>query len=411
MSGDDVSKRIAEQVISRSSSLVYSKTVSNMTDFSNYYGVPFILISKTGILLELKNRKKIQFLPSINRTFTFYGTSMFLNFAYDEDMISARDQGKICDQNDFSFQPYQIFQLVQSKKMSSKSLLLFNCVMFQKLKCEPEWKIVNEFSMFSFKWKYERLSINYNNFNNCVVNSYMNIGRLGIAAIIEKRFIGKKLEMKGVSGEFFNLFAQRKNIIFKFDVTYDDTGFSSDRLFYNYELEYNVGWPYEIPHINHLWYAMEVTHPLLCIGFTFLVTPGTRLSPAENLYMPFDVETWISFGLSIAIGLTCITIVRIFPKSVQNFVFGRDNNDPILNLTQIFFGIGLIKVSRRNFARYLFMVFTLYCLIIRNAYQGKMFEFITGDLRHPTAKTIQDVFDMELPLILSNNPHILRHIG
>lgn len=145
---------------------------------------------------------------------------------------------------------------------------------------------------------------------------------------------------------------------------------------------------------------MEPSFPLINIRYTFIVTPGTKLSPAENLYMPFDTEVWISFALSIFIGISCILTVKMFPNIIQNFVFGRDNHDPILNLTMIFFGIGLVRVSGRNFARYIFMIFTLYCLIIRNAYQGKMFEFITGDFRHPIAKTIQDVCTKEMPIIM-----------
>lgn len=175
-------------------------------------------------------------------------------------------------------------------------------------------------------------------------------------------------------------------------------------------MDYDFAKQYVCPHRRQHIYAMESTFPILYTTFTFMVTPGAKLSPIENLYMPFDWKIWISFGSSIIIGLVCILILGMFPKSVRSFVFGQNNKDPILNMAQIFFGIGLVKVSIRNFARYLFMVFTLYCLIIRNAYQGKMFEFITGDLRHPTAETLQDIIDIKLPFLVPTNLHYFQHV-
>lgn len=148
---------------------------------------------------------------------------------------------------------------------------------------------------------------------------------------------------------------------------------------------------------------MELTTPIFFIPLSFIVTPGIRLSPVENLYMPFDFETWISLFSSFAVGILSIIVVKMCSSTVMAFVFGRNNDDPILNMAQIFFGIGLVKISGQDFARYLFMVFTLFCLVMRNAYQGKMFEFITGDLRHPKAETVQDIFDMELPIIINGD--------
>jgi hypothetical protein len=66
---------------------------------------------------------------------------------------------------------------------------------------------------------------------------------------------------------------------------------------------------------------------------------------------------------------------------------------------QIFFGFGSIQTPGRNFARFLLMIFTIFCLIIRTAHQGKMFEFITTDVRKPTPNNMQEMFDMEYPLI------------
>lgn len=70
----------------------------------------------------------------------------------------------------------------------------------------------------------------------------------------------------------------------------------------------------------------------------------------------------------------------------------------MLNLAQVFFGIGLLQTPGRNFARFLFMMFTILCLVIRTAYQGKMFDFLQYDVKQPIATSIQEVIDRQIPV-------------
>lgn len=319
-------------------------------------------------------------------------------------------QENICSRNDLPFQPYRIFQLLKLNDNSNK-LNLLNCVIFKINRCQPEWKIVSSFSSVDFedfKWTSDEFLVNYRNFNNCEINFYLNEGRVGLKSILRMDDKSKtnRIIMHGLLGEMFNLFAEKQQINFNLDSTAVE---KLSRNWWKNEMEYYFFEQLTPPFRFKRFHAMELSSPFMYMTTTFTVTPGALLSPAENLYMPFDWEVWISFVLSIIIGLICIAFVKTLPKSVQYFVFGRNNNDAILNLTQVFFGIGLIKVSGRNFARYLFMVFTLYCLIIRSAYQGKMFEFITGNLRHPTAKTMQDVCNMELPILVSAEHYVLEN--
>lgn len=263
---------------------------------------------------------------------------------------------------------------------------------------------MNTFNNFS-KWKSEKFLVNYRNFNNCTI-PYLVYLIDGFESLIGKNYTGEKMYLSGIMGDFFNIFSEKKNVVFSF-TEYE----KATDVWYNYEL-FSLFWTnYRIlPHSYNFFYSMELTFPVFYFTYTFMVTPGARLTPTENLYMPFDWETWLTFAISILIGLLCIFLINLFPKAVQDFVFGKNNNHPILNMAKIFFGIGLMKISTRNFARYLFMVFTLFCLIMRTAYQSKMFEFITGDLTHPIAKTFEDVIDMKLPIISQANDYLFQDL-
>lgn len=77
--------------------------------------------------------------------------------------------------------------------------------------------------------------------------------------------------------------------------------------------------------------------------YAFLVTRGKKYSAYEKMILPFDDWTWFEIIATFIIGTASIMFIRKLPQYVQDFIFGR--------------------------------------------YQGKMFDFITGDVRkEPTAK-------------------------
>lgn len=74
-----------------------------------------------------------------------------------------------------------------------------------------------------------------------------------------------------------------------------------------------------------------------------------------------------------------------------------------MNVAMMLFGIALVKLPGRNFARFLFILFAFYCLIIRTAWQSKMYEFMQKDMRKNEIKSIQELLDKKYDLHMS--PH------
>lgn len=119
-----------------------------------------------------------------------------------------------------------------------------------------------------------------------------------------------------------------------------------------------------------------LTWPYIYLNDVIAVPPGLEYDNYEKFVIAFDYETWIFIILIFAIALLMIFIMRFTKPEHRNFVFGRNISSPSLNIVMIFFGVSQIKLPGRNFARYIMMVFILYCLIIRTAWQGKIFEFM-----------------------------------
>ena len=117
-------------------------------------------------------------------------------------------------------------------------------------------------------------------------------------------------------------------------------------------------------------------------------------SEYEKLAMPFDDFTWALIALFfMATFATILFIHCCVRRSIRDFIIGSNVRTPTMNVIQIFFGISQVAVPRRNFARYLTMVFILYCLIIRTAWQGKMYEFMQKEIEKPRIQTIAEMIE------------------
>jgi hypothetical protein len=78
--------------------------------------------------------------------------------------------------------------------------------------------------------------------------------------------------------------------------------------------------------------------------------------------------------------------------------------------------VGQQKLPLNNFARIILMVFIMFCLVIRTAYQGTQFDMLTSDMRFPPIKTIQQLFDQNFTFVVYHpeffgNDILQRFIG
>jgi len=122
----------------------------------------------------------------------------------------------------------------------------------------------------------------------------------------------------------------------------------------------------------------------------FVIPLGDFYSGFEKLFLPFDVATWILIAMTFAIGLLTILIVTQLSMYIQSFVIGRDVSAPTMNLLAAFFGLGQTRLPARNFARFLLMLYILWCLIIRTGYQGVLYDLLKGDGRRAQNMQLDD---------------------
>lgn len=135
---------------------------------------------------------------------------------------------------------------------------------------------------------------------------------------------------------------------------------------------------------------VHLTAPITCIKNIIIVTPGELYTPYEKMILPFDRMTWIFLITTFTIAIMSILIINQCTKRVQEIVYGNSDT-PTLNVLRIFFGIAIVTLPNKDFARKLYILFVMFCLIFRTCYQSKFFEFLTSERRQDPPKTVDDL--------------------
>lgn len=133
------------------------------------------------------------------------------------------------------------------------------------------------------------------------------------------------------------------------------------------------------------------------------IPKGSELDSYAKIIRPFDGETWLWVAITFITAFTSIFIIQFTNATVRNFIFGLNISNPGLNVLRIFFGISQIRCSGRNFARFLSMSFILFCIVIRTAYQAKMFQFLQMELRNPTFDTVDQLIENDFTFFMKGN--------
>lgn len=100
----------------------------------------------------------------------------------------------------------------------------------------------------------------------------------------------------------------------------------------------------------------------ICLTVPF----GEPLTPLEQMFYPFDNDVWILFVTTFIIAYSVILIIKLSGRvNIADLVFGEREQSPSLNVFSIFMGVTVLAAPRKNFARFLLVAFTIFCLIIR----------------------------------------------
>lgn len=141
---------------------------------------------------------------------------------------------------------------------------------------------------------------------------------------------------------------------------------------------------------------MDSTNSHFEFPFLLIVPPGAKLTPFEKLARPFQIEVWLSLGLTYFFGFLFIFVVtNTGNKSLMMTIFGERANPPMLNMLDISFGGSMRKIPSKTGPRLMLASFLMFCLVVRSVYQGLLFDLIQSDYRARPVMTVDEMIEKD----------------
>lgn len=136
---------------------------------------------------------------------------------------------------------------------------------------------------------------------------------------------------------------------------------------------------------------IDFSTPYINQHIAFIIPPGAELTSLEKFVKPLGYITWALLILYVTVAIIVIYCVKKGSAQMQDFVFGSGVKDPYMNVLIAMFGSSQTIVPRRNFARYLLMLFLMYCLVMRTLYTGSLYRFLQSKVYHKEVQSINEM--------------------
>jgi hypothetical protein len=241
---------------------------------------------------------------------------------------------------------------------------------------KPQFREVNRYDKNTSSWQTEIFRTEkYENFHNCSL--LFNFGTNNLSAKAETKEIQKSIHVNYIK-KLTETIAEKAN----FTVL-------EQRVVG--EISFNETQRTEPVILNCLNQDPELYLSMFFMSFYLAAPLGEEYNCYEKLLLPFDSYVWAFLLLTFGLAFITIFALKFTSVSVRKFVVGSRVNDPLENLTRIFFGVSQTVLPGRNFSRFLTMLFILFCLIFRTVWQAKIFEFMQKDMRKPRVQTYKEM--------------------
>lgn len=153
---------------------------------------------------------------------------------------------------------------------------------------------------------------------------------------------------------------------------------------------------------------MSFTHGYLQHSLVFAFKENYAL-PLTRLLAPFQTSVWISILLLMAVAIFLILLTKQLSPRHRHFIIGgRVNRTPILNMINSLMGNVISNRQMTHwtyfgtFARTLTMLWLFFWLVVRNSYQGSLYEFLQSQRIESPFETVEKVKMSDAKINLSS---------
>lgn len=161
------------------------------------------------------------------------------------------------------------------------------------------------------------------------------------------------------------------------------------KMVYQNEVNFTIG-EYSF---NAFWSKyLGASSPYHYTTYILAVAKDRSYTSIEQLIFTFDDNVWYC---TIAVFIIIIPII-IFLKCLVNrdkIIIEKNNSELYFNMLSIYLGNTIHNLSERNFLRTIFAFWMIGCVVLRNSYQGSLFQLFRTPKLIPSPNTLNDLVD------------------
>ncbi|KAG5679853.1 hypothetical protein PVAND_009390 [Polypedilum vanderplanki] len=348
-----------------------------------YHDSAFIFISKIEILNKINAVADVSSFRDPTLKFVIFCEN-FNHFLFIPIPLTER-----------TFQNGHIIQHEYIITNQNNSINLMTIKYFTDKACDkPQIIKLDEFNKTTQRWQNNLTETNNGrNFHGCLISFSMEIFKDG--AYLKKYSSPKEsIETGGFFQGITDMASKFGNFTPNYQIAFKHTYLSNQRLIMTKSIQYKIG-------LSNSFEAICIFDNL---KLSIAVTPTEYYSNYEKVFMPFDVTSWILFSFSFFIVFLAISIIqKKLSRKIQNLIFGVKIRNPGYNAMSGFFGISQSKLPTENCPRILLIFFLYFCLVFRTCYQGRMFDFLTSDMRKPYPENVEDLIEQKYEIYQIKN--------
>lgn len=280
--------------------------------------------------------------------------------------------------------------VVVRNNMSSLTALTF--MPFTDKKCgDTSVKVINEFDVQSGKWITPfNFPHKFKNLKGCKI-----VHAATEAAVVKESSgdsRGIEIDIINVIGNILNYKAKHIVSKGKGSVSVNGSGSGILKDIFDRKIDVTTG---SLQLKRTL--VFSESYPFTSDPLVLIIPPGVPFTPFEKLINAFSYEVWAAMFLVL---LIAVLMLKLIPKQLQTILTNGEAKNSFLDLYNVFLG-GSLNTNRlpsQGLLRYSLSIFMLYTLVLRTAYVGKLFLYLSSDIRHKEVSSVDDMMERNFTL-------------
>lgn len=141
----------------------------------------------------------------------------------------------------------------------------------------------------------------------------------------------------------------------------------------------------------------------LTMPMVFVVPPGELLGFFEKILQPFEPTIWILLLITFFVAVVIIFLLKWKFRHILTFFHEKKTGSAMMNFLAAILGLGQTNLPTRNSPRIILLSFLIFCLILRNVYQGVLFDLMQSDGRHKEVQTVEELISKKYEIFMQES--------